>query len=687
MGESSRLLISLPRTMVNDMHDEEGDHRLQKVNPLLRAVILDLPSTVKNILAAGVDANVRHEYGSGDITALEAATLLQRLGVVRALVEHGVEINGIGVGGRTALQNAVMLNDRVDLDLIDLLLSAGAEIDARTADGSTALHMAADRPGNIAALLLQRGAAKHALDNEGRSPLHLAAQCGNPVATRALLAAGADANIRYISGYFELSPLHVAARCTPPQTMMAMYDEEGDLRPEVNILLQAVIRDLPSTVRHILVAGVDANIRYKYGDGDITALEAATLLQRLGVVRALVEHGVEVNGIGVGGRTVLQNAVMLNDRVDVDLVDLLLSAGADIDARTTEGSTALHMAADRSGDTAAVLLQRGAARDALDPEGRSPLHLAAQCGNLAATRALLAAGADTNIRYDSLLSNLSPLDVAARCGQIEVIREFARHGVDMNVFPWVGSGSLHAAASANQAGSVDALIEVGASIDAQTSHCVGTTPLHSAATFCALEAMLALLRHGGPVLALPPRAPEEGGTGRRNRSPLHLVARMGIIKGAAKMVDLLLRWGADESELDGDGKTAAEHVGYFSEMFDFRSPVAAADDKRILELLTNAPADRVWRRRRGLLLLCLARNHIETRKRRSCGGEGEGKCVEDGALVKDGGGRGGGGGGIFQSRADVEASAATAGGDNRERTPSKLGGLRAMFGGVSGSGC
>ncbi|CAM9863379.1 unnamed protein product, partial [Laminaria digitata] len=641
MGESSRLLISLPRTMVNDMRDEEGDHRLQKVNPLLRAVIRNLPSTVKNILAAGVDANVRHEYDNGDITALEAAILLQRLGVVRALVEHGVEVNGIGVGGRTALQNAVMLNDRVDLDLVDLLLSAGAEIDARTAEGSTALHMAADRPGNIATLLLQRGAAKHALDNEGRSPLHLAAQCGNPVATRALLTAGADANIRYISGYFQLSPLHVAARCTPPQTMTAMHDEEGDHRPEVNILLRAVIRDLPSTVRHILAAGVDANIRYKYGNGDITALEAATLLQHLGVVRALVEHGVEVNGIGVGGRTALQNAVMLNDRVDVDLVDLLLSAGADIDARAAEGITALHMATNQPGDITAVLLQRGAAKHALDPEGRSPLHLAAEYGNLAATRALLAAGADTNIRYGGIFCEMSPLDVAARCGQIEVIREFARHGVDMNAArsASVGSGSLHEAASANQAGAVDALIEAGADIDAQTSPWVGSTPLHSAVSGSALEAMLALLRHGARVLAVPPRAPWGGdGTGTRNLSPLHLAARKSGMDGAAEMVDLLLRWGADETELDGEGLTAAQQIDYYyrmlyvrnpppaGQMFWFRGPKAVAGMDRVRNLLANAPADRAWRRRRGLLLLCLARsNRIETRRRRSCGGEGEGK--------------------------------------------------------------
>ena len=271
---------------------------------------------------------------------------------------------------------------------------------------------------------------------------------------------------------------------------MAMH-EEGNHRLEVSPLLRAVILDLPSTVKHVLAAGVDADIRYEYGNGDITALEAGTLLQHVGVVRVLIEHGVEVNGIGVGGRTVLQNAVM-NDGVDPDLIDLLLSAGADIDARTAEGFTALHMATEWPGDITAVLLHHGPDKHALDNEGRSPLHLAARYVNAAATRALLAAGADATLRIDRQYCNFCPLDVAARHGQVEVIKELARHGVDMNAVQFACFGSLHHAASTNQACAIDALIEAGASIDAQTSLVAGTTPLHSAIYTFALEGMHAL---------------------------------------------------------------------------------------------------------------------------------------------------------------------------------------------------
>ncbi|CAN0490269.1 unnamed protein product, partial [Scytosiphon promiscuus] len=217
----------------------------------------------------------------------------------------------------------------------------------------------------------------------------------------------------------------------------------------------------------------------------------------------------------------------------------------------------------------------------------------------------------------------SPLDVTARYGYAEEISELARHGVDMNDAPassFCGGRVLHHAATWNKPAAIDALIEAGASIDAQTSFdSGGLTPLHSAIPPRAFEAMHALLRHGAPVRAIPVKALLEGGTGRRNDAPLHEAARAGGKKGAAKTVDLLLRWGADESELDIHGKTVAENIGLYFDMYINSSiflsyplstaEVAAgdADKDRMRELLANAPVDRVWRRR-GLLLLCLARS-------------------------------------------------------------------------------
>ncbi|CAN0328143.1 unnamed protein product, partial [Laminaria digitata] len=189
-----------------------------------------------------------------------------------------------------------------------------------------------------------------------------------------------------------------------------------------------------------------------------------------------------------------------------------------------------------------------------------------------------------------------------------VIRELARQGAGVDAAPAAtGTTALHMASRMNEAGSIGALVEAGASVITQTRHGeegINHTPLHSAAEALALDAMLALLRHGAPALDPLIRASQKDGVNRSKRSRLHIAARQGGTMGASEAVDLLLRWGADESELDDNGNTAADVIG--AEVREDES-LAADDADRVRELLANDPADRAWRRR-GLLLLCFARD-------------------------------------------------------------------------------
>ncbi|CAN0151208.1 unnamed protein product, partial [Laminaria digitata] len=311
----------------------------------------------------------------------------------------------------------------------------------------------------------------------------------------------------------------------------------------------------PSAVKNLLAEGVDASLRY--GNWRlISALDAAALMGNLGVVRALLEHGVDVNSADVEGQTVLHSIAH-----HPSLVDLLLCAGADIEARTVQDVTPLHLAAElKSGDAATILLRWGAATDALDAlealdnAGNSPLHIAVKRGNLATTRALLAAGADATLLGGDKM--MSPLQLAAFHGRVEVIRELAWHGVDLDdAGPYVYCcTALHVAAygfnlASNTTGVIDALVEAGASVSSQKI-VDGTTPLHHAVEYVSPEGALALLRHGAPVQPWELDSVEYD-----CEPPLHTAARQGGTNGAAEVVDLLLRWGADESELDADGNT------------------------------------------------------------------------------------------------------------------------------------
>ncbi|CAN0161170.1 unnamed protein product, partial [Laminaria digitata] len=470
--------------------------------------------------------------------------------------------------------------------------------------------------------------------------------------------------------------------------------EEAKNSQELAPFLKAATLGLLPTVKSLLAEGVDPSLRYKYGDHDkdISALDAAALMGNLEVVRALLEHGVDVNDVGPSGYTVLHTAVV-HSRADLDLIDLLLSAGANINAATANGSTPLHAAASArgSGDAAAILLRRGAAKDALDNGGSSPLHFAALRGHLSATRALLAAGADTTLLAGEDNDSM-PVLFAACHGSVEVVKELARHGLDMNVVDAGGLTALHYQAWENNPAVVDALVEAGASVTPpRRDH--GYTPLRCTVESLALEAMRVLLRHGA--------APVDEAAGESGTPLLHIAARKASTAGASEAVDLLLRWGADETILDDDGKTAAEVVGADQApevtVEAVQSGTYTADsfmngNNRVRELLKNAHADRVWRRR-GLLLLCLARERLRRWETRSLGkGKGKGK----GLLTKAGmGDSGSAGGSAVPSRAYVRVSWATlykpdrtpfTGGYRRARYDSGCGSSSNVCGGGGGDG-
>jgi len=80
--------------------------------------------------------------------------------------------------------------------LVDLLVDAGADVNARNHRKVTPLHMAA-RYGLplVAAALLRRGADANARDVNHETPLYRAANLGQPDVVRVLLENGADAEI------------------------------------------------------------------------------------------------------------------------------------------------------------------------------------------------------------------------------------------------------------------------------------------------------------------------------------------------------------------------------------------------------------------------------------------------------------------------------------------------------------
>ena len=349
---------------------------------------------------------------------------------------------------------------RQDVAAVRTQLARRVDVNGRAADGSTALHWAAQRNNpQLVDLLVRAGANAKASSRYNVPPLYFAALNGNAPVMERLLAAGADANGTAYEG----------------QTM----------------LMTAALSGRPEAVRLLLQRGatVDAVEPYR----GQTALMWAASEGNTEAAAVLLEAGASVTAKSTGGFTPLLFAVR---NAHQGTADLLLKHGANVNDVAPDGSSALSMAVVNGYyELASLLLDRGANPNLPDPRG-SPLHTVAwlrkpgadgaagvgntpqgtpqQTGNvtpLQLAKKLLEKGANPNTRVEwreptfgkeggtarnppnvrlgrHLLSYIgaTPFYVAAKNGDAPLMRLLADHGANPTMTTKAGITPLMVAA-------------------------------------------------------------------------------------------------------------------------------------------------------------------------------------------------------------------------------------------------
>jgi len=322
------------------------------VTPLSLACTNGDAATVEALLAAGADAN---RALLGGETPLMTAARTGRVVVVTSLLAHGALVDAKLPGGQTALMWAAAEGHTA---VVAALIAAKADVAATVSTGLNALLFAV-RAGHVETVrvLLKAGLDINAvtaptktgnkLPKRGNSALTLAVENGHFELASVLLDLGADPNdLR--SGY---APLHILAWIRKPD----IGEDEGDPIPEDhgNVTSEQLIRKL-------VAFGANVNLRLTggpSGGGRInrkgcTPFMLAADTADLAFMKLLIELGADPKITNVDGCTPLMAAAGLGTRsaeeeagTDDEAVaacDYLLGLGADIDAVSKNGDTAMH---------------------------------------------------------------------------------------------------------------------------------------------------------------------------------------------------------------------------------------------------------------------------------------------------------------------------------------------------------
>lgn len=539
--------IELTRLLVDngaELDTAPSTYLLNSFTPLMLAVKAQNPDLVNLLTAAGASLNMKAR--SGD-SALSIATRLGNLTLVRILISKGADVNWLifndeetesllslaaGTGsikltecildaGSEEMGPAVFsATVRGEMEIIQILLDAGADINYPSHKGLTALTGAIIRKNaKLADFLLGEGANVNGLASHLRTdrchnddclcgtevwdfppitPLQAASLRDMTEFAKILLEAGADVNTPFCQHR------GLSWRSDYLSNLDGGDDEDndchGDREYNGTALQLAVYRLNWKLVEILLESGANVNAAAS-GFCGRTALQAAVEKGDNYLVNFLLDAGANVNAAAssFNGRTALQAAVEKGDNY---LVKFLLDAGADVNAAASVkyGRTALQAAVGKD-DTYLVqfLLKAGAnvneAASGID--GRTALQAAIEKGNKILIKCLLDAGANINAPASEVFGRTA-LQFAVEKGDKNLVQCLIDAGADVNGLPgeFGGLTALTAAVERGDSDLISLLLNAGANVNHLST---GSTALKAAMMNNDIDLVHYLLDNGADV--------------------------------------------------------------------------------------------------------------------------------------------------------------------------------------------
>ena len=584
-----RYLVSLPEV---DLNYKGVDNS----TALYSAVLEKHADVVQVLIDAGADIETKNDKGR---SLLLVASISGDLIIVTKLVKAGADERARDTEGNTCLIYAACFGHT---DIVRYLVGLPeVNLNHQGCSSHTSLHLAVHgKHADVVQVLIDAGADIETRDDEGRSPLLVASLSGELTTVTKLVKAGAD----------------VRATDNERNTclILAVFEGHTDIvrylvgLPEVDLnykgvdnstaLYSAVLEKHADVVQVLIDAGADIETR---DDEGRSPLLVASLSGELTTVTKLVKAGADVRARDTEGDTCLIFAAYHGH---TDIVRYVVGLPeVDLNHQGCSSHTSLQLAVHgKHADVVQVLIDAGADIEAKDDEGRSPLLVASCLGELTTVTKLVKAGADV---HSTDAERNTCLILAACFGHTDTVRYLVSlPEVDVN-HQGVNGTALHLAVHGKHSDVVQVLIDAGADIEKKSAD--GRSPLLVASCLRDLTIVTRLVKAGADVRATDAERqtclnlavchghadtvrylvsfPEVdlNHQGSKNHTALHLAVQ----EKHADMVQVLIDAGADIETKNDEGRSPLLLASLAGELIIVTKLVKAGADVRAVDAERN----------------------------------------------------------------------------------------------------
>ncbi len=285
---------------------------------------------------------------------------------------------------------------------------------------------------DIVELLITNGASINVVDGSSETPLHKASSKGHQDVVEFLITNGAQINAKAKNG---CTPLYMAASCEYRDIAKLLLSYGAAMEPDIAVMLGDI-----ELVKHYLSQGVDANSKLAKGVSEgnswlITAI--GHKYKNNNLVKLLLDYGAKVNEkTGTFQFSPLHRVAIVGYKANfvscLDIGELLVAHGADVNAKDKHSDTPLHWAArlDHQ-EIVEFLVECGANVNILNQAGSSALFDAVQFQRRHIVECLLSHEVEVNLTDDQ---NMTPLLRAfQRVGNDEVVKLLVAYGANVNI--------------------------------------------------------------------------------------------------------------------------------------------------------------------------------------------------------------------------------------------------------------